>query len=62
MNETVTLRACPGNEKGPAMTQFVCRRTGQTYEVGEQLDHDGQAVVHAVVSAGPDLALKQYHR
>ena len=42
------------------MTEFVCRRTGQAYEVGEQLDQDGHAVVHAVVSAGPDLALKQY--
>ena len=42
------------------MTEFVCRRTGQTYEVGEQLDQNGQALVHAVVSAGPDLALKQY--
>jgi eukaryotic-like serine/threonine-protein kinase len=42
------------------MTEFVCRRTGQTYEVGEQLDQNGQALVHAVVSAGPALALKQY--
>ena len=42
------------------MTEFVCRRTGQAYEVGEQLDQDGHAVVHAVVSGGPDLALKQY--
>ena len=42
------------------MTEFVCRRTGQAYEVGEQLDQDGHAVVHAVVSAGPDLALKHY--
>ncbi|HSU09921.1 MAG TPA: hypothetical protein VLK57_12035, partial [Pseudonocardia sp.] len=42
------------------MTEFVCRRTGQTYEVGERLDRNGQALVHAVVSAGPDLALKQY--
>jgi hypothetical protein len=42
------------------MTTFVCRRTGHEYEVGEQLDHDGHAVVHAVVSAGPDLALKHY--
>ncbi|HYJ56981.1 MAG TPA: hypothetical protein VEX40_15965 [Mycobacterium sp.] len=42
------------------MTQFVCRRTGQAYEVGEQLDQDGEAVVHAVISGGPDLALKQY--
>ena len=51
----------PGRDgKGPAMTEFVCRRTGQAYEVGEQLDQDGHAVVHAVVSGGPDLALKQY--
>jgi len=42
------------------MTEFVCRRTGQVYRVGEQLDQDGQAVVHAVVPGGPDLALKQY--
>ena len=42
------------------MTEFVCRRTGQVYEVGEQLDQDGHAVVHAVVSGGPGLALKQY--
>ena len=42
------------------MTAFVCRRTGQAYQIGEQLDQDGQAVVHAVVSGGPDLALKQY--
>src|SRR3954454_20478222 len=42
------------------MTEFVCRRTGQTYEVGERLDQNGQALVHTVVSAGPDLALKQY--
>jgi hypothetical protein len=42
------------------MTEFVCRRTGQIYEVGEQLDQNGEALVHAVVSAGPDLALKQY--
>ena len=42
------------------MTEFVCRRTGQAYEVGEQLDQDGHAVVRAVVSAGPDLALKLY--
>jgi eukaryotic-like serine/threonine-protein kinase len=46
--------------KGPAMTEILCRRTGHAYEVGEQLDHDGHAVVHAVVSAGPDLALKRY--
>jgi hypothetical protein len=42
------------------MTAFVCRRTGQAYQIGDQLDQDGQAVVHAVVSGGPDLALKQY--
>jgi hypothetical protein len=42
------------------MTEFVCRRTGRAYEVGEQLDQDGHAVVHAVVSAGPGLALKHY--
>jgi hypothetical protein len=42
------------------MTEFVCRRTGQAYEVGEQLDQSGHAVVHAVVSAGPDLAFKHY--
>ena len=42
------------------MTVFVCRRTGQEYQIGEQLDQDGQAVVHAVVSGGPDLALKRY--
>jgi hypothetical protein len=44
------------------MTEFVCRRTGQEYEVGEQLDQDGHAVVHAVVPAGrgPELALKRY--
>ncbi len=42
------------------MTEFVCRRTGQAYEVGEQLDQNGDARVHAVVSAGPDLVLKHY--
>src|SRR5690348_12831253 len=42
------------------MTTFVCRRTGQAYEVGEQLDRDGHAVVHAVATPGPDLALKRY--
>src|SRR5690242_20755941 len=42
------------------MTEIICRRTGQAYEVGEQLDQDGHAVVHAVVSAGSDLALKHY--
>jgi hypothetical protein len=46
--------------KGPAMTEFVCRRTGQAYEIGEQLDQNGDARVHAVVSAGPDLVLKHY--
>jgi DNA-binding helix-hairpin-helix protein with protein kinase domain len=42
------------------MTEFVCRRTGRAYQVGEQLDQDGHAVVHTVVCGGPDLALKQY--
>jgi hypothetical protein len=42
------------------MTEFTCRRTGRTYRVGEQLDHDGQAVVHVVEPASSDLALKQY--
>jgi hypothetical protein len=44
------------------MTEFVCRRTGQEYELGEQLDRNGHAVVHGVVAAGPgsDLALKRY--
>ena len=42
------------------MTEFVCRRTGRAYDVGEQLDHDGHAVVHAVAHAGSDLALKRY--
>src|SRR5512133_3184069 len=42
------------------MTAFVCRRTGQAYQIGDQLDQDGQAVVDAVVSAGPGLALKHY--
>ena len=42
------------------MTEFVCRRTGHAYEVGEQLDRNGHAVVHAVASAGSDLALKHY--
>ena len=57
----MTVTGAAGHDgKGPAMTEFVCRRTGQAYEVGEQLDQDGEALVHAVVSGGPDLALKQY--
>jgi DNA-binding helix-hairpin-helix protein with protein kinase domain len=42
------------------MTEFVCRRTGRTYRVGEQLDQHGHAVVHAVEPASSNLALKQY--
>lgn len=42
------------------MVEFVCRRTGRTYGVGEQLDGDGHAVVHAVEPASSNLALKQY--
>jgi hypothetical protein len=42
------------------MTEFVCRRTGRAYGVGEQLDHDGRAVVHAVEPASSGLALKRY--
>jgi DNA-binding helix-hairpin-helix protein with protein kinase domain len=40
--------------------EFVCRRTGRTYQIGEQLDQDGQAVVHAVDPASSGLALKRY--
>ncbi len=42
------------------MTEFVCRRTGRTYRVGQQLDRDGAAVVHAVEPTSSNLALKQY--
>ncbi len=47
------------------MTDFVCRRTGRAYRVGERLDADGQGAVHAVEPAsdrdpGPDLVLKRY--
>ena len=60
-SRAMTVMGRPGSTgRGRVMTQFVCRRTGQAYEVGEQLDQDGEAVVHAVISGGPDLALKQY--
>jgi len=44
------------------MTEFVCRRTGQAYELGEQLDRNGHAVVHDVAPTGTErnLALKRY--
>lgn len=42
------------------MTEIVCRRTGQIYWIGEQLDPGGHGVVHAVRPASSDLALKQY--
>lgn len=42
------------------MTEFVCRRTGRTYDVGEQLDQDGHAAIYAVGQAGRNLALKSY--
>ena len=42
------------------MTTFVCRRTGRTYEVGDELDHRGQAAVHLVEPASSGLALKRY--
>lgn len=42
------------------MSEFVCRRTGRTYQVGEQLEQDGHAVVHAVVPAASGLVLKRY--
>ena len=42
------------------MTEIVCRRTGRTYRIGEQLDPAGHGVVHAVEPASSDLALKQY--
>ncbi|MDT7581244.1 MAG: hypothetical protein QOK35_2508, partial [Pseudonocardiales bacterium] len=42
------------------MTDFVCRRTGRTHQVGEQLDQDGHAVVHAVAPASSGLAVKRY--
>jgi hypothetical protein len=42
------------------MTEFVCRRTGRTYRVGERLEQDGRAVVHAVEPVSSNLALKQY--
>jgi hypothetical protein len=42
------------------MAEFVCRRTGQVYDIGEQIDHGGHAEVHAVGRAESDLALKRY--
>ncbi|MDT7580344.1 MAG: hypothetical protein QOK35_1608, partial [Pseudonocardiales bacterium] len=42
------------------VTEFVCRRTGRTHQVGEQLDQDGHAVVHAVAPASSGLAVKRY--
>jgi hypothetical protein len=42
------------------VTTFVCRRTGRTYGIGAQLDHDGQAAVHAVEPPSANLALKRY--
>ncbi len=47
------------------MTDFVCRRTGRTYRIGERLDADGQGAVHAVEPASDrdrrsDLVLKRY--
>ena len=42
------------------MSEFDCRRTGRAYQIGEQLDRDGHAVVHAVGPASSDLALKRY--
>jgi DNA-binding helix-hairpin-helix protein with protein kinase domain len=44
----------------PAVTTFERRRTGRAYQVGEQLDRDGHAVVQAVEPASSGLALKRY--
>ena len=42
-SRAMTVMGRPGSTgRGRVMTQFVCRRTGQAYEVGEQLDQDGE--------------------
>ncbi len=42
------------------MTDFVCRRTGRTYRIGDRLDADGQGAVHAVEPASSGLVFKRY--
>jgi DNA-binding helix-hairpin-helix protein with protein kinase domain len=42
------------------MTEFVCRRTGRSCRVGDQLGGQGDVVVHAVEPASSDLVLKRY--